>query len=165
MDGKQFAQMTRQRAQEFRRVCEGVDEQTASRAPEGRWSPKEIVSHLCGREDATLTDVLRAFVEQITPELNLEPGNPFYTARRADMTFAELLREFGKRYSDAADHLSGLSEQQLGRTAHVPALKDSPLGEYTTLAAFVQGVMEHHVGFHVEHMREALQALGVRSAA
>lgn len=162
MDGKQLSQTVRQKAQEFKRVSEGIDEDTASRAPEGRWSPKQIVSHLCGPEGTGLTTILRAFLDQDTPELNLEPGNPFFSAKRSGMTFAALLKEFDKHYEGVADFVSGLSDQQLSRKARVPALKDSPLGEYPTLGAFVQGIVEYHIGFHVDHMREILQALGAK---
>ena len=48
--GVQLAQNIRQRTEELKKVCEGLDESTASRAPEGRWSPKEILSHLWGPE-------------------------------------------------------------------------------------------------------------------
>jgi hypothetical protein len=46
--GIQLAQSIRRSIEELKRVCEGLEETTASRAPEGRWSPKEILSHLCG---------------------------------------------------------------------------------------------------------------------
>ena len=48
--GKQLAQNVRQKIEGLKKVCEGIDENTASRAPEGRWSPKEILSHLSGPE-------------------------------------------------------------------------------------------------------------------
>ena len=48
MNGAQLSEAIRQKAGEFRRLCDGIDEATASRAPSGRWSPKEIVSHLSG---------------------------------------------------------------------------------------------------------------------
>ncbi len=159
MDGGQLSQLIRQKAQEFKRTCEGVDEETASRAPEARWSPKQIASHLCGPEGADLVSALKAFVDQDTPQLDLEPGNPFFSPKRASMTFADLLSQFEKRYEAVADFVSGLSDQQLSRKAHVPALKDSPLGEYPTLGAFVQGIVEYHISFHIEHMQEILQTL------
>jgi len=48
--GKQLAQNVRQKIEDLKKVCEGVDENTASREPEGQWSPKEILSHLSGPE-------------------------------------------------------------------------------------------------------------------
>ena len=49
--GNQLAQSIRQGMKALKEVCQGVDENTASRAPKGRWSPKEILSHLLGPKD------------------------------------------------------------------------------------------------------------------
>ena len=163
MEGSEVAQAIRRKAEEFMKVCAGVDEETASRAPAGRWSPKEIVSHLCGPEGASLAAVCRSFIEQDVPELDLNPGNPFFSDSRARTTFAALVREFGARYNDVAAFVAGLTPEQLGRKAHIPALKESPLGEYPTLEAFVLGIGEYHLQFHIDHLREILEAL--KSAA
>jgi len=48
MNGNELARVVRLKADEFKKACEGITEETASRAPEGRWSPKEIISHLVG---------------------------------------------------------------------------------------------------------------------
>ncbi len=40
LTGKELAEGIRQRVDELKKVCRGVDESTASRAPEGQWSPK-----------------------------------------------------------------------------------------------------------------------------
>ncbi len=160
MEGPQLAEMLRRKTGEFVKLCVGLDEPAASRAPAGRWSPKQIVSHLCGPEGTEPVQACRAFIEHDVPELDLEPGNPFFSDARARMTFAELLREFETKYTGIADFITGLSPEQLGRKAHIPGLKESPLGEYPTLEAFVQGIGEYHLTFHVDHMQEVLKALG-----
>jgi hypothetical protein len=102
----------------------------------------------------------RAFIERGVPELDLEPGNPFFSDARAQTTFAELLREFDRRYNEIADFVAGLSPDQLNRKAHIPELRESPLGEHPTLEAFVKGIGEYHLSFHLNHMQEILEALG-----
>jgi hypothetical protein len=165
MEGKELSQVVRQKAEEFKKLCEGVNEGIASRAPEGRWSPKEIVSHLCGPQDRGLLSAIKSFLEQETPELALQPGESFFSDERSRKTFRELLAQFERQYSDVAAFVAGLSPQQLSRKAHIPALKESPLGEYPTLAAFIQGIAEYHITFHIDHLREILTALGAAPRA
>ena len=160
MDGNELAQGIRNKVDEFKRLCGGVDEATASRAPEGRWSPKEIVSHLLGPEGVGILPGFRVFVEQDTPRLDLEPGNSYFSGKRAEMSFSQLLARFDREYQGLADFVAGLSPEQLNRKAHVPAFKESPMGEYLTLETFTNVVAAGHTGFHIDHMREILQGLG-----
>jgi hypothetical protein len=164
-EGIQLSHAVREKAVEFRNLWEGLDEETASRAPEGRWSPREIISHLCGAEGAGMLPVLKLFLERDTPEINLDPGNPHLTEKRARMSVPQLLAEFDGNYERVAGFISGLTAEQLGRKAHVPGLKESPMGEYPTLAAFIRGIAEGHLSFHIDHMREILQALGAAKNA
>jgi hypothetical protein len=159
VNGSQLSQLVREKAGEFRKLCAGLDEATASRAPVGRWSPKQIVSHLCGPEGIGMLPMLRAFVEQETPRLDLDPENPFFSENRAKMTLAQLLAEYDAEYSRIAEFVAGLSEQQLNRKAHVALLKDTPIGDYPTLAAWTEAIVEYHLAFHIDHMREILEAL------
>ena len=156
----QLSQLIRQKMNEMKKLCEGLDEKTASRAPSKRWSPKQILSHLCGPDGVGLIPAIQTILQQDTPHLDLDPGNPFFTERRSRMTVAELLKEFEGEYTRVADLVAGLSDEQLARKAHVPAFKETPMGEYLTLAVWVTSLAERHVGFHTDHMREILQELG-----
>jgi hypothetical protein len=156
----QLSQAVRKKVSEMKKLCEGLDEKTASRAPSKRWSPKEILSHLSGPDGVGLTPAIQAMLQQDTPRLDLEPGNPFFTERRSKMTAAQLFKEFEGEYIRMADLVAGLSDEQLGRKAHVPALKETPMGEYPTLAAWTAFLAERHIGFHIDHMKEILQELG-----
>jgi hypothetical protein len=158
-DGKEIAQGIRAKVAEFRKCCEGLDEESSSRAPEGRWSPKQIISHLCGPEGRDHLAALKPFIEQDTPEIDIKPEDPYWEGKRSRMSLAELLAEYDRKYASIAVFVEGLSEEQLARKAHIPMLKDSPLGEYPTLAQWAFGLANFHIAFHVDHMREIVQAL------
>ncbi len=162
-EASRLSELIRRKTADFKELCEGLDEETASRAPSGRWSPKEIVSHLCGPEGIGYMSTISAFVEKDTPRLDIETEDPFFSENRARMTFAQLLDEFEKEHNRVAEFVEGLSEEQLSRKAHIPMMKESPLGEYPTVAGWIQAIGEYHVGMHIDHMREILQALDVTS--
>jgi hypothetical protein len=157
--GNQLAQGIRQKVQDLIQVCQGVDENLASRAPKERWSPKQILSHLSGPEGVGHLPILRAFIDSDTPMIDLDTENPFFTGNRARMSFNELVAECEKNYQRVAEFAAGLSEEQLGRKAQIPKLKESPLGEYPTLEAMINGLGEYHVQFHIDHLRDILAAL------
>ena len=164
LTGNQLAENIRQRIEELKNVCRGLDESTASRAPEGRWSPKEVLSHLWGLDGSGPLPIFKRFLDEETPAIDLDPGNPFFSETRARMTAEQLLGEVEKTYARISQFAAGLSAEQLGRKAHMPMLKDSPFGEYPTLEAMIGALGEQHIQFHTERMREILQGLGVQAS-
>jgi len=157
--GNELAYVIRQKVADLKQVCQGVDENLASRAPADRWSPKQILSHLCGPEDVGHLPILRAFVDSDMPMIDLDTENPFFTEHRAAMSFSGLVAECELNYQRVADFAAELNEEQLERKAHIPKLKDSPLGEYPTLDGMIYGLGEYHIQFHIDHLREILAAL------
>ncbi len=162
-EGAQLAQTIRQKVEEMGRLCEGLDEATASRGPADRWSPKMILSHLCGPEGIGLVPAIQAILQQDTPRIDIEAANPYFTEQRSRKSLAELLAEFKGEYGRMADLVAQLSDEQLARKAHIPLFKELPMGEYPTLTMFVSALAEYHMDDHINHMREILQALGVAS--
>lgn len=159
IEGVRLSQSVRRKVEEMKSLCEGIDEETATRAPSGRWSPKQIISHLCGPEGGGVITIIRTILEQDTPRVDIEAANPFYTEKRGSMTLRELLMQFERDYLQIAELVEGLTAEQLGRKAHIPLLKETPMGEYPTLAGFVSAISEYHMDFHIKHMREILEAL------
>lgn len=155
----ELAEMIRRKAADLMEACREVDENLAARAPGDRWSPRQIISHLSGPEGAGHTALLRAFIDSETPMLGLNAGDPFYTEKRAAMSFDELLAMCKANYDQVADFVAGLTEAQLARTAHIPELKETPLGEYPTLAGMINVLGEYHIQSHIEHLREILAEL------
>ncbi|EMG35774.1 DinB superfamily [Desulfocurvibacter africanus PCS] len=162
--GAQLAHGIRQEIQELKKVCAGLDESIASRAPAGRWSPKEILSHLLGPEGSGHLPILTAFLDQDTPKIDIEAENPFFSDNRARMSFAQLISEVEREYERMAEFAAGLSREQLDRKARIPMLKDTPFGEYPTLEVWIGllgGSEQSHLHFHTGQMREIMGELGV----
>lgn len=157
--GNQLAQEIRQKVAALKQVSQGVDENLASRAPTGRWSPRQILSHLCGPEGVGHLPILRAFIDSDTPMIDLITGNPFFTEIRARMSISELVAKCEMNYQRIANFAAELTEKQLARNAHIPKLKDSPLGEYPTLDGMISVLGVYHVQDHTDHLREILAAL------
>jgi hypothetical protein len=157
--GNQLAQEFRQKVAALKQVCQGVDENLASRAPTDGWSPKQILSHLCGPENVGHLPILKAFVDSDTPMIDLVTDHPFFTDNRARMSFRELVAECEMNYQRVANFAAELTEEQLARKAHIPKLKDSPLGEYPTLDGMTYGLARYHVQSHIDQLREILAAL------
>ena len=158
--GNELAQIIRQRVAELKQVCLGVDENLAARAPADRWSPKQVLSHLCGPDGVGHLPFLKTFLDSETPLIDLVTEDPFFTERRAAMSFSGLVAECELNYEHVASFAEELNEVQLARTAQIPKLKDTPLGEYPTLDGMIYGLGEFHLRFHIDHLREILTALG-----
>ena len=157
----ELSRVINNKIQEMSRLCEGIDEAAASRAPTGRWSPKEIISHLIGPGDGGFVPVLEMILSEDKPFLDLQPGNSHFTEKRAGTTFHVLFAQFKTDYRAFADRVAALSDEQLARTIHIPALKDAPMGEYPTIQVFIELMAVHHVDSHMDHMKEILGLLEV----
>ena len=126
---------------------------------EGQMVTQTDTFHLCGPEGRGHLPILKAFVESDTPIIDLDAENPFFTENRARMSFIQLVAECERNYQSIAKFAEEVTEEQLGRKAHIPQLKDSPLGEYPTLEGMINGLGEYHVQFHIDHLAEILAAL------
>ena len=81
--GNQLAQSIHQRIEELKKICQAVDESTASRSPDGRWSPKEVLSHLWGPEADGHLPILQRFLDRDTPRIDIVTEDPFFSKKRS----------------------------------------------------------------------------------
>jgi len=87
--------------------------------------------------------ILKTLVDSDIPMIDLDTENPFFTENRARMSFLELVAECERNYQNIAHFAEKLTEEQLGRKAHIPKMKDSPLGEYPTFEEMINGLGEY----------------------
>jgi len=142
-----------QKVQEIKEAVSGVSDEQASRRPASDvWCVKEVLSHLCG-EAASLPGRLDRFLQGDTPELGLERGDPYYGPERQGSSVSELLSRLEQQYTEIGRFLAGLNEEQLARKAHIEFLKETPLGEYPTLAQWASAIMTFHLNEHINQLR------------
>ena len=131
------------------------EDQAAKPKAEGEWSAKQVLSHLCGDSDALSMYEFKRFLAEETPDLGLSPGN--YGDIHKNASVKELVSKIESNYAAIGSFLAGLNDDQLGRKAHIPFLKETPLGEYPTLGQWVGAVINFHLADHLNQLR-ALQA-------
>jgi len=141
-------------AQEIADIVRAIGDADASRRPEsGAWSAREVISHLCQSDNESFLDGIGRFVLEETPEIEVTPGVTHYTPERHAMTLDDLVDAFLRQYELIADYVARLDAGQLSRRARIALLKDSPLGEYPTLAEWLRTISELHLHGHLEELR------------
>jgi hypothetical protein len=142
------------RAQEIAEIVGAMGEPKASRRPEpGAWSAREIVSHLCQTDNESFLDGIGRFVLEEKPEIEVTQGVTHYTPERHAIGLDDLVEGFLRQYELIADYVARLGDEQLGRRAHIALFRDTPAGEYPTLAEWVQGISEFHLQAHLDELR------------
>ena len=114
-----------------------------------------MLSHLCGADDALSMYEFKRFLNEETPDLGITPGS--YSDVRKDAPLSELVSKIDSDYAKIGSFLAGLNEEQLNRKAHIPFLKETPLGEYPTLGQWAIGVIQFHLNDHVQQLKNLSQ--------
>lgn len=154
VSGPSLQQQIDQKVEEIRLAMAGLSEEQASRAPApGEWSAKVVLSHLAGEEHTSVMERYERCLKEDTPELEITPGQSAYSPTRERASVKELLSMVEKQYGELGKFLGGLNDEQLSRKAHVPFLKETPLGEYPTLAMLAGGLINFHLSDHVNQLR------------
>jgi hypothetical protein len=128
-----------------------TEEQAAKAKADGEWSAKQVLSHLCGDTDALSMYEFKRFLNEDNPDLGLAPGN--YGDVRKDAPIPELVARIDADYAAIGAFFAGLNDEQLARKAHIPFLKETPLGEYPTLGQWAGAVINYHLADHVSQLR------------
>ena len=154
--GNALSEQMAQKVGEIKQVVAGLSDEKASKpAAEGEWSAKQVLSHLCGDNDALSMYEFKRFLAEETPDLGINPGEHGDVRKGAPIT--ELVSKIESDYAEIGQFLSRLSDEQLARKAHVPFLKESPLGEYPTLGQWAGAVINFHLADHVNQLRTLAQ--------
>jgi hypothetical protein len=135
-------------------LTSGINDDAAARSPaEGEWCVKEVLSHLAGSETRSFYDGIRSFLEEDTPEYPIVPGESYFEGGRESASVQELRQSVIGQYRQIAELIGGLSEEQLGRKAHMPGFKETPLGDSPTLGLWVGGIINYHLPSHIEQLQ------------
>jgi DinB superfamily len=154
--GEALGQQLAAKVGEVKEIASGLTEEQAAKAPaEGEWSAKQVLSHLCGDDEALSMYEFKRFLDEDTPALGITPGS--YGDVRKDASISELVSKIDSDYSKISSFLAGLNDEQLQRKAHVPFLKETPLGEYPTLGGWAGAVINFHLTDHVNQLRTLSQ--------
>jgi uncharacterized damage-inducible protein DinB len=158
VSGPTLQQQLNQKVEEIKQAVAEIDEAKATTSPgSGEWSAKEILWHLTGEEHALKTFEMERFLKEDTPELGVEPGRSPYNADRAKTPVKELVSRVENQYAEVGSFLAGLNEEQLNRKAHIPFLKETPLGEYPTLGQWAIGLINFHLNDHIQQLKSLQQ--------
>ena len=144
------------KVKEVTEAVSGLSEEAAAKPKaEGEWCAKQVLSHLCGDDDALSMYEFQRFVDEDTPPLGIVPGQ--HGDVRKDATVPELVAKIESDYGQIGTFFAGLNDEQLARKAHVPFLKETPLGEYPTLGQWAGAMINFHLADHVNQLRALSQ--------
>ena|SRR3972149_6047499 len=154
--GNSLSEQLSAKVGEIKQIAAGMADDEASKPKaEGEWSAKQVLSHLCGDTDALSMYEMKRFLNEDTPDLGLTPGN--YGDARKNESIAALMSKIDTDYAEIGRFLAGLSDEQLDRKAHIPFLKETPLGEYPTLGQWAGAVITFHLNDHINQLRTLAQ--------
>ena len=107
----------------LRDVTKGHTDEKLSRKMDGKWSPKEIIGHLCDLEalwDARITDFLERRDTLTAADMS---NTKTHGAKHNDRPVQDLLAEFEKLRSALIHRVQDLAETEASRSALHPRLQ------------------------------------------
>ena len=143
-----------ERIRTIEQLTAGVSDEQVDKTPaDGEWCIREVLSHLAGSETRSFREGLQAFLDEDTPEDEIVPGDSYLSGSRANASLSELRSAVIGQYREIGEFLGGLRDEQLGRKAHMPAFKDTPITDYPTLGLWVGAIVNYHLPAHIEQLQ------------
>ncbi len=144
--------------QELKQVVSGIgDEKALKRPADGEWCIKEVFAHLTDRDSAVEMYEMDRFIREDTPALDLTPGKLSFGPAEQSRSVQDYMSHVESLYAGLGQFFAGLTEDQMARKAHVPFLKETPLGEYPTLGQWAGAIVNFHMADHINQVRALAQ--------
>jgi len=142
------------RTDEIEKLVADLTEAQAALAPAaGEWCIREVLTHLSGDASQTFHDGLKRFVKEETPDIGLTPGES-YAEGREGLPIDALAKGVVAQYREIANWAGALSPDDLARTARIPFLKETPLGETPMLQVWLGAILSFHLPQHIEQLQK-----------
>lgn len=142
VDGNDCMPKLREQSEELRSAVAGLDESKGTyRYDEGKWTIKEVLSHLIDAERIFAYRILRIAREDKTPIEGFEQDGYIENSNANNRTFADLLDEFDLQRRSNLLMLNNISDEASKRMG---TASDNPVS-VRALAYISAGHVEHHL--------------------
>ncbi len=143
-----------EKASEIESTVSGISGEKASRRPTAdEWSVRDVLCHLSGDAEHSFRDDLNRILDEDKPELDVSPGELYWTSAREKASVQELARSVAEQYRQIGTLVAGLSAEQLDRPARIAFLKQARGNDEIKLAEWIGLIADYHLGQHIGQLR------------
>lgn len=131
----------------------------------GRWTTREVLSHLLGGPGLDLIAFLGTFSERNLPVHDLQPGESNLTDERRKMTLKQFVDALHSQRRSVLAYVEGLSDVELQqRKAVIPVFKQFLGTDEFSIAMLVGILFEGHWNGHAGQLAKIRKAVGLPEA-
>src|ERR1700730_9560808 len=139
-----------EKASEIESTVAGISlEKASSRPAAGEWSVRDVLCHLSGDAEHSFRDDLNRILDEDKPELDLTPGDLYWTPAREKASAQELAQSVAVQYREIGTLVAGLSAEQLDRSARIAFLKQARGNDEIRLAEWIGLMADYHLSQHI----------------
>lgn len=147
------------------RQLQGMEPYMEQSDAPGRWSTREVLSHLLLMPSWEPVAFLTQFSERNLPLVELEPGQSHLTAERRTMTLQEFVNALDLQRRSVLAYLEGLSDAELQqRKVRIPVFKQFMGTDEISLAMFTGAMFDFHWHGHASQLAKIRNAIGLPEA-